>query len=72
MAGILEGVLECDVFFGELTVEVGSVGVCRGDLRWGGRERNLLRWRSVIGVLENSFGSLGRRARRRVNARRFF
>jgi hypothetical protein len=54
MTGILEGVLEGDVFFGEFAVEIGSVGVCRGDWRWGGRERGLLRWRSVVGVLEDS------------------
>lgn len=54
-AGILEGVLEGDVFFRELTVEFGSVGVCRGDWGRGCRERYLLRWRAVVGVLEDSW-----------------
>lgn len=59
IAGILEGVLEGDVFVRELALNIGSVGVCRGDWRWRGRGRGLLRWRSVVGVLEDSFGSLG-------------
>jgi len=73
MACILEGVLQCDVFLGEFAVEIGSVGVFGGD--WRGRMRGdgrLLRWRTVVGVLEDSFGSLGRRAGGRVYTRRFF
>jgi hypothetical protein len=54
VAGILKGILEGDVFLRELTVEFGSVGVCGGDWRRGCRERCLLRWRAVIGVLEDS------------------
>jgi hypothetical protein len=54
IAGILEGVLEGDVFVGELAIKIRSIGVCRGDWRWGGRGRGLLRWRSVVGVLEDS------------------
>jgi len=73
MASILEGVLKCDVFLGEFAVEVGSVGV-RGR-NWRGRVRgdgHLLRWRTVVGVLEDSFGSLGRRTWGRVHTRSFF
>jgi hypothetical protein len=54
MAGILECVLESNIFLGELAIEFGSGDMCRGDWGWGGRERCLLRWRSVVGVLENS------------------
>jgi hypothetical protein len=61
IAGILEGVLKGDVFVGELAVKIGSVGVCRGDWRWGGRGRGLLRWRSVVGVLEDSCRRLANR-----------
>jgi hypothetical protein len=55
MACILEGVLECDVFLGEFAVEARPVGVFWGD--WRGRMRGdgcLLRWRAVVGVLEDS------------------
>ena len=54
MAGILEGVLESDIFLGELAVEIGSVGV-RGYWRRRCGTRCLLRWRSMIGVLEDSW-----------------
>jgi hypothetical protein len=90
MAGILEGILEGDIFLGELTVEAGSVRM-RGYCRRGCSGRHLLRWRAVVRVLQDScwrlayliyrrgrswgdctFRSLGRRARGRMNARRFF
>lgn len=71
MAGILEGVLESDIFLGELAVEIGSVGV-RGYWRRRCGTRCLLRWRSMIGVLEDPFRSLGGGARGSVNVRRFF
>lgn len=71
MTGILEGVLEGDVFLGELAVEVGSICM-RGYRRRGSGKRCLLRWRSMIGVLEDSFRSLGRGARGSVNVKRFF
>jgi hypothetical protein len=57
MTGILEGVLEGDVFLGELAVEVGSICM-RGYRRRGSGKRCLLRWRSMIGVLEDSCGRL--------------
>ena len=57
MASILEGILEGDVFLGELAVEIGSVGV-RGYWRRRCGTRCLLRWRSMIGVLEDSCGRL--------------
>jgi hypothetical protein len=47
--GILEGVLQGDVFFGELAVEVWSDG---GGRRGG--DGGLAGWRSVVGVLEDS------------------
>jgi hypothetical protein len=53
MTGILEGILEGDIFLGELTVKVRSVRM-RGYWRRGCSERRLLRWRAVVGVLENS------------------
>jgi len=57
MASILEGILEGDVFLGELAVEVGSICM-RGYRRRGSGKRCLLRWRSMIGVLEDSCGRL--------------
>ncbi len=55
MASILECVLQCDVFFGELVVEIGSY-VCGGDWWWGsGRDGSLLRGRVVVGVLEDTW-----------------
>ena len=58
MAGILEGVLEGNIFVGELAVKVGSVGMCGRDWRRGGRDMCLLRWGSVVGVLEDSYERL--------------
>ena len=57
MAGILECVLESNIFLGELAVEVGSICM-RGYRRRGSGKRCLLRWRSMIGVLEDSCGRL--------------
>lgn len=65
VAGILEGVLEGDVFFGERVVQFGAdLGGC---WRWGGRNGGLAGGRSVVGVFEDSceeghkqdFGSCG-------------
>jgi hypothetical protein len=56
MTGILERVLECDVFFREPTIEIGPAGVWRGNWRWRvGCDGCLLGWRAVVGVLEDSW-----------------
>jgi hypothetical protein len=56
MAGILEGILQGDVFLGEFAVEIWSVEMNRGYGRRGfGGNGHLAGWRAVIGVLEDSW-----------------
>lgn len=56
MAGILEGVLQSYVFFGEGGVGGGLAGEVDGGDGWrvGGCDRGLVRWRAVVGVLEDA------------------
>jgi hypothetical protein len=59
VAGVLERVLECDVFFGALAVEdVGADGVSLdGGWGWGGRDGCLAGGGAVEGVFEDSCDS---------------
>ena len=56
MTGVLKGVLEGYVFFGERGIARGLAGkVDVGDGgRVGGCDGGLVRWRAVVGVLEDA------------------